>query len=323
MLKELFVKLGIFLILLIILDKGIGYFIEKIYFSQDHGYYYRTTYVFEKATPDIIILGASKASHHYVSKMITDSLKHSCFNAGEDGYFILYQEASLRCMLKRKYIPKLLLLDLNDDEFEKNTYKTEDRLSILFPYYQRHPEIRDIVELKSPFEKYKLMSTLYSFNTVLLPALSGSIDLNNRKESEKKYAGYVPLTEKWNGTIKTIESHGQLLDSVRIKAFEEIIKLTRENNINLVVIVSPAYKVYKGGYNPTTETLQRISEKNQIPFWNYINDTTYLNNRNYFKDVRHMNDDGAQIFTANVITRIKALKAFQYVASKPALQDIK
>lgn len=323
MIKELLIKLVIFFILLIILDRGIGYFLEKIYFSQDHGYYYRTTYVFEKATPDILILGASKASHHYVSNMIIDSLQESCLNAGEDGYFILYQEATLRCMLKRKYFPKLLLLDLNDDEFEKNTYKTEDRLSILLPYYHRHPEIRDIVELKSPYEKYKVMSCLYTFNTVLLPALSGTLDLNNRKLVEQKSAGYVPLNEKWSGTFKKIESHGQTLDSIRIKAFEEIIKLTRENNINLVVVVSPAYKIYNRGYNPTTEVLQKISQKNKIQFWNYINDTTYLNNKQYFKDVRHMNDDGAIIFTANIISKIKTLPGFQNLAVKTVAEPIK
>ena len=306
MLKKTIIKLCIFLALLFILDKGIGYVVGKLYFMQDHGDHYRTTYVFENATPQIMILGASKASHDYITKMIQDSLQETCFNSGKDGNFILYQEAESRCILKR-YTPKIMVLDINDDEFEDRAYKVVDRLSSLLPYYARHPEIRDIVDLKSPFEKYKLMSSLYTFNTMILPSITGTLDLSKKKKVEQELMGYQPLYEKWNGDETIVDSHNQQMDSIRIKAFEEIVKMAKERNIKLAVVISPAFKEYKDNYNPTIEALKKITDSSHVPLWNYIGDTAYLNHKQYFKDVRHMNDDGAKIFTAGIIQKLKSL----------------
>ena len=291
---------------MILLDKSIGYVVKTLYFRQNHGDYYRTTYVFESATPDIMILGASKASHDYITKMMQDSLKETCFNSGKDGNFILYQEAETRCILKR-YSPKIMVLDINDDEFEERAYKVEDRLSSLLPYYARHPEIRDIVDLKSPFEKYKLMSSLYTFNTMLLPSITGTLDLNYKKKEEMELAGYQPYFEKWKGGETIVDSHDQNLDLIRIEAFEEILKMAKERNIKLAVVISPAYKQYADNYNPTTEEIKKITDQNRVPFWNYIGDTTYLHHKQYFMDVRHMNDEGARVFTAAIIQRLKSL----------------
>ena len=55
-------------------------------------------YVCEKVTEDIIIMGSSRASHHYVPEIISEELGMSCFNAGRDGNGIILQYG--RCCMK-------------------------------------------------------------------------------------------------------------------------------------------------------------------------------------------------------------------------------
>ena len=190
MLKKLIIKLAVFFALLIVVDMVAGVVIRKVYFNQNHGGAYRITYVLEKATSDIMILGSSRANHHYIPTMMQDSLGLTCYNAGRDGNFISYSNAEVNSILKR-YSPKTIILDILDDEFEVRSYKIEDRVSSLLPYYRTHPEIRAIVDLKSPLEKYKLLSNLYTFNTLLIPTITGVLDLNN-KQAEEKTLGYLP-----------------------------------------------------------------------------------------------------------------------------------
>jgi hypothetical protein len=125
------------LVLLIVVDLIVGSVAKKIYFLQKRGASYKTTYVMEKATNEIMILGSSKVAHHYIASLMTDSLKYTCYNGGRDGSFISYSNALLNSMLTR-YTPKLVIVDILDDEFEEQSYKLEDKLSALLPYYRNH-----------------------------------------------------------------------------------------------------------------------------------------------------------------------------------------
>ena len=60
----------------------------------------------------------------------------------------------LKGVLKR-YSPKIIILDIVNKEFQKNADSYE-KISPLLPYYNSHPEIRSIVQLRSRYEKHKL-----------------------------------------------------------------------------------------------------------------------------------------------------------------------
>ena len=308
MVKKLFIKLIIFFALLFIFDQAIGFLLQKIYFKQNHGYYYRTTYALEEATPQLLILGSSKATHHYIPRKITDSLHISCYNAGKDGSFILYHNAVLKSMVKR-YTPRIVILDMLDDEFEQRAYKTYDRLGLLLPYYKTHPEIRPIAELKSPYEKYKVVSAMYAYNSMILPSITGTLDFNNKQASDTNL-GYLPLDEVWKGQMAIVNSEHQPLDSNKINAFKDIIALSKMKNFTLIVVVSPTYKKYQGN-NPTITLARGFTDKANVPLWNYLEDTSFLNRRDYFTDIRHMNENGAELFNTILIKRIKAEKLLQ------------
>lgn len=57
----------------------------------------RCEYIANKATDDIIILGSSSATHHYVLQIIEDSLGLSCYNCGEEGNGVVLAYGRLKC----------------------------------------------------------------------------------------------------------------------------------------------------------------------------------------------------------------------------------
>ena len=172
------VKLFLFLIIVFLLDFATGSILKYLYYKQDSGLLYRTTYAIDSTKADVLIFGASRANHHYYPGAFEKRLHMSCYNAGRDGNDIFYHYAILQGVLKR-YTPKIAILDFAREEFFKNQ-ESYDRLSSLLPYYDRHPEMRSIIQLKSPYEKYKLLSKIYPYNSLIFTIAVGNTGFNKK-----------------------------------------------------------------------------------------------------------------------------------------------
>src|ERR1700744_3286016 len=147
----IFIKRLLFLLLLfVVLDQAIGRLLNYLYFKHEPATHTSTTYIADYCNQQLLVFGSSRACYQYVSNDISDKTHLSCFNAGVPGNYILYSYAMLKCVLTR-YTPKAIILDVMPDEF-KLLQSNYDRLSILLPYYQQHPEVRGIVNLRSRFE---------------------------------------------------------------------------------------------------------------------------------------------------------------------------
>ena len=59
----------------------------------------KTAYTVEKVNADVVVIGSSKASHHYVPQMLEDSLGMTVYNCGQDGCFLLYQNCIVNMIL--------------------------------------------------------------------------------------------------------------------------------------------------------------------------------------------------------------------------------
>ena len=165
-------KLFTFLLLIFAIDYCVGQLLSYFYFKQKSGVDYRTTYSINITKEDILIFGSSRANHHYHPHIFKSRLHMSYYNAGRDGTSIIYHYALLKGVLKR-YSPKIIILDILNKEFQKNADSYE-KISPLLPYYNSHPEIRSIVQLRSRYEKHKLFSKIYPFNSAVLKIAMGN-----------------------------------------------------------------------------------------------------------------------------------------------------
>jgi hypothetical protein len=299
--KKLAMKVFVFVIIIASFDFTIGRVLNYFYFTQGSGTQYRTTYSLEKSTAEILVFGSSRANHHYVSEIFEKRSNLTCYNAGRDGNSIFYHYAILKGVLKR-YSPKIVILDFSTHEFVKNQ-DSYDRISSLLPYYRKHPEIRSIVELRGPFEKFKMISNIYPFNSSILSiAIHNNAEYNNTQSEDIK--GYMPLTKIWNEPIKTDSNFVQYeLDSVKVKAYDSFINGCINSRVKLYIVCSPSFIKYT--YKEYSVTIgQEIAERNNIKFYDFSNDSNFINNSSLFQDVGHLNNEGATLFSNRLIDKI-------------------
>lgn len=134
---------------------------------------------------DIIILGSSRAMHHYDSRIISDSLKMSCLNCGamSNGIVLMYGRYKL---LTRHHNPKMIIYDLYPP-FDLKEGDNSKYIPTLRPFADDE-NIRSLFARIDKWENLKVFSTLYRYNS-LLPELVSV----NFKEAKSLFDGYAPL----------------------------------------------------------------------------------------------------------------------------------
>lgn len=301
-LPSLLFKTMVFLFILFLLDLVFGTFLFNLYSKQKPGEFYRISYVIDSTKADILIFGASRANHHYVPENFEKRMNLSCYNTGKDGQIILYNYAILKSVLKR-YSPKIAILDFSRDEFEVDQ-QSYDRLSALIPYYQSHPEIRKIIDLRSPYEKYKMFSHIYPYNSLIFNLIMGAIESHKERKNIHEQNGYIPLNESCYRQLSEDTSYGsQNLDTNKINGFKSFIKDCKNSNVRLFVVFSPLLVKYPH-QDPSIKVAKSICKENDVPVYSFINDSSFYHTNFFAADGTHLNDKGARVFTNRVIDSI-------------------
>lgn len=284
--------------MIFLIDFAVGKVLSTFYFKQKSGTPYRTSFSINETKADLIVVGSSRANHHYHPDVFEKELALSFYNIGRDGQPIFYQYAVLVSILIR-YQPKIIVLDFIEEEFvfDESDY---ERLSSLLPYYKSHPEISSIVELKSSFEKIKFISNIYPYNSLLFTIAIGNTNLNAGRRNNNDIKGYVPLKNKWNEPIKTYNNNQKLkIDPNKIKVFELFIQDCLKEKVKLYVVCSPYYRNFIS--TPSSIKLGKsISQKYNIDFYDFSQKSIFKNNSSLFSDPSHLNDDGARIFSDSI-----------------------
>ena len=250
---------------------------------------------------NIIILGASRANHHYRTIQIEDSLGMSAFNYGWDGRCILYQYL---CLLRGIENGELKTVILDISEAQLSNEWVNDRISDLYPYYWKNDTIKDMVDkVEKKSTNYFLLSSLVQFNSQFSILFS----------HENNIKGYAPLQYTGKPVIIVPESRNEgigelnnkdFYSNIALEYFEMIVKICRERKINLYVCLSPSLSVTKIHEN----YLENLCKKYDVICWNK---THYITDPLMFSDLSHLNDEGSKIYTAEIIRLIKTYNKYE------------
>ena len=244
---------------------------------------------------DVLVLGSSRANHHYVSSMFKDSLGLTCYNAGRDGHDILYATMVLRSFLER-CTPKLVITDLNSSMMDGSWIKSNKDMSCFYGASKAVTEILDKDVLKG-FDHLKMMSNLYRYNNTL--EWIATAYLSNWGEGD----GYFPMPVTNNGMKKVIgkdyvfKPHPKCLEYL-----DDIVKACHEKNINIILCVSPSLSYSMHGLN---DWMKEYGDKNRVQTFDFTGDTTYVDHPQLFFDATHLNDKEEKIFTKDFVSRLK------------------
>ncbi len=294
--KSILIRFLVFFCLVFVLDFSVGVILKKLYYSQKRGTNFRTSLLFDKTKKDLIVLGSSRASHHYVPIVFTDSLGLSCYNGGRDGTLFDFSYAATQALFAR-YTPKVILIDINLEDFYINN-RANEGLQSLIPYYHAHQELRGLINnVRGPLETYKHISFCYPYNSTILNSLSNIVRAPNPQDT----SGYLPLEGSLDGfeMPETFDFENSLPNKKRLEFLAETAKLCKVNGTRLIVVQSPRFGIYKN-HTILEEIKTTLLAENAI-FISYDNSTEYMQQPKLFKDASHLNEKGAMYFTQSIL----------------------
>jgi hypothetical protein len=290
----------LFAVVVFVLDQVSGRMLRHYYFKVSSGEIERTTYTIDSTKADILIMGSSRALHHYIPGMIEDSMGKTCYNAGRDGAFIYHTYAVFQAIVNR-YSPKIIMLDIYFFRLHlgQNTY---EGLAPLLPYYDKHTELQQFIRQSGTAESLKLLSYIYPFNSKVLSVISGNLQ-SDKSDANK---GYIPL----NGVAPTAlkpeykPKASSALDPAKIMVIENMAKICHEKGIRLVVVQSPSFEIRDD--SDDIRVITQILKKYDAEFLSFSDVAPFNSDATLFHDRVHLNNRGAELFTGRLINKLKA-----------------
>ncbi|MFZ1527860.1 MAG: hypothetical protein WAT19_03860 [Ferruginibacter sp.] len=290
------------LLALVLLDLLAGFLLRKLYFSQKSNPLYRTTYTLHKVNKELIVLGSSRANHHYSDSVLSTDLQKTYYNGGIDGEFFLYSYAMLHGITKR-YKPSLVIIDVNPDALSKRVYNSSSSAK-LRPYYREDRFYLNMAGRFDAYEKIKAVSTIFPFNGKLFSMIYG-----NLRTDPTDTIGYFPLYGSKDSAVffnrkaaKTVQNDPRLE-----LMFEECINMAGKNNIKLVILISPLYE-YRVQDDASVNKMKELCAKYNTPLLDFGHSINFAGKKELFYDIDHLNNEGAIRFSKELAQKLKELK---------------
>ena len=291
--KGFIYKIIVFISLLFIVDRLLGYGMGKLRSAAIGGNTEREEYIANKATEDILIFGSSRALDHYNPNILTELLGLSCYNCGQDESGIVLFYPRYKMMAKRNN-PKIIIYDIYlQDLYGKDN---EKYLSRLKPYYN-DKDVKEMFSLVDHLSKYKMFSHIYQHNSTLYDVLKDNF-INNHIFLKGFYSIMTGTLDYEPTGTKT--KH-EPLDSFKVSYLEKFIKETKDK-CQLFFCISP---VYKSTSNKDFDSIKILCKKYNIPLLNHYCDTLFTNHRELFSNVNHLNRNGADLYSEIIVNEIK------------------
>ena len=282
--------------IMIIIDQLYGYTLDYMHSNSKSGSNKEMYDLCMNDKYDIIILGSSRARHHYIPQIIEDSLSMSCYNGGLDGNGIILMSGITELILQR-YNPKLIIYDI-ENAFDINEYLPDNKclryIKPLKPFF-RNDSIGNLIKTISDDEYIYIHSGLYRYNSIFISVFKDFL-INNKQPTKK---GYSPLYGCMKKDVKVKDADGKVVvDSLKYNSFTKFVDRISEKKILLIVVASPKYKKDFADLIPLVE----YCKKKNIPFVDYYNHDYFMANNSLFKEPMHLNDDGARKFTQYLVS---------------------
>lgn len=295
--KKFIFKILLFFAICMVLDVFVGFASSSLHKSSKGGLTQKDEYIKNKMDADIVIMGSSRASHHYVSNLMADSLKCSVYNAGMDGKGIIMNYGVL-LEITRRYTPKTIIYELTPD-FDYMKGDNQQYLTHLRHSY----DIKGVDSIfwnVNPNERIKMLSNSYRSNS-LVPHLI----YDNIVAQIDTLNGYVPLWNKVdkNEIIRTnIEKNivDYSVDPLKVKYLQKMIALCQEKDIELIFAVSPLL----GNTMNIDCFIRAFSNSNEIKIID-CKEIKSSFNHDLFQDTYHLNNEGAKKYTLAIINVLK------------------
>lgn len=292
--KKFVIFIIIFIAVLYVVDRVGGLLLDRQYAHSSNN----ENRAFRYADEDIIIIGSSRANHHYDPDIIAKETGLTCHNYGKDGQRIFYHYGILNLVLSH-HNPKIVIYDVNATDVGVLTDKSNfSGLSSFYPLFEQDDTIKNLIALQGKLQKVKLdVSHLYRHNSIFVDYYMTQGEGN----------GFSGVEGVWNEEICLIgEDKTPSLCPLKHEYMERLVSICQDKGVFLVLAISPKYALGdKEGVTTKYLPLEKLAKEKGVPFYYYEQDTAFINHRDYFKDILHLNAKGAVLYSQIISTRLK------------------
>lgn len=300
--KKFLINIAIFFAMVAAVDFSLGKVFYWLQSTKAKGRTRTEYYICNDLNADVLVMGSSRASHHYVAQLLSDSLGMKCFNGGQDGNGIVMQYGRWK-MLSKHHLPKVIIYDI-EPAFDMAVNDNSRYIDRLKPYTGDN-DVKEFVAGLYPLERYKLISQMYRYNYKFFEIASDCArpsDANSGYQPNFKHIRQEQINKERNPEKSKLGR----IDEVKMACLTKLIDETQSKGIKVVLASSPYWK----GYNDSDlSTVRKLAEEKGVPFIDYA-DSEIRNNPDWFADSMHLNDEGAQVFTSDFFRKLMALPLF-------------
>lgn len=295
--KKYLFHILLFFGIVVVVDVGFGLTFDSLQRLAKGGMTRRIQQTAFIQEADVVVMGSSRAHHHYVSSILADSLGMTVYNAGIDGNGIVLASGLYELMVNR-FVPDIILYDV-EPAFDINVY-TEDGNNTRYIGWLRpfvsNSGVCNIVTRVDPTERYKTLSALFRYNSKALDLVKDMLAV-----SDYTADGFAPMYGEMKTEPMKSNSVGQSpIDTLKINVLEEFVAKVSKSNTRLILIASPKYGATTSEvYNP----VRAICDKYGVEFWDFycMPDFQKLE---YFKESMHLNEKGAMVYSSYIAKKI-------------------
>lgn len=250
---------------------------------------------------ELVILGASRAAHHYVPEVLEEGLDVKCYNYGMDGRNIYNQYVVANCLLADSTKkPEIILLEIAAIDIYDSPGYNGEKLSNLNLLYNKSKYVHDIIDEENPEKSVGLKYiNMYRYNSSLLGYIREALadrEINNK--------GYKPLFSIWNDALQPREKQNAQFYPSKDVYLRKLLDKCLESNVRIIVFNSPSYYEFEEPM-PWENRIKEICDEYDIPFFNHANDSLFLSHPEWFNEPFHLNDTGARKYSEIVVQEIK------------------
>lgn len=291
--KKLIFKVFTFLLIVAALDFAAGIIFSTMQRKAISGDNFRLNAIVNQQKSQLLIVGSSRAVHHYDPFILQDSLSLTCYNCGIDGMGIVCNYGLYRLMANR-YKPKVLVCEVTPD-FDLLENDNTKYLEWLKPHYDNRG-IDSIFWTVDKTLRLKMLSQMYRYNGAFIQIFIDFVHPMPTGIHDTR--GYSPIDATMNYEPKIADNTRKVyhFDALKLLYWNKLIADCKQQGTQLIFVVSPQYKATADDWRAFQPLVEK-ARRNNIPFVNHLTDPLFTTKREYFKDVSHLNHAGATRYT--------------------------
>lgn len=310
--KRFLMKVAVFALWVFVGAWGLDYIICRGILKMDEARFQDYAAMVEgNANSEIVILGSSRAKHHYNPAIIDSVCQTSSFNFGIGGYPFNMFVLKYKLYREHNSKPSLVILNVEIGTMEhatdvRNRHQSEQFFPLIYDKQMRS-ELRKVgygfKELNIP------MYRMFGHYTIIKDGLLSFIGVKHVKD--RTFKGFFPLRTAWDGTeLRKMEPKKVDIDPAAVRDMEQFLSECKAEGIEVVLVNSPLYvkghKVYTN-YEEGDSLFRHEATLFGYKYWDYNTLCDINLDSNNFVHATHLNEDAANSFTTILCDSLKTL----------------